>query len=71
MSGVSCVIVVAGTLDCRFDRAFEGLELTPTPATSTLSGQLLDQAQLQGVMRQLFDLGLEIVSVTTSETPPS
>jgi len=33
-----------------------------------LSGMLRDQAQLQGVFRQLFDLGLEVVSFTAPPT---
>jgi hypothetical protein len=32
-----------------------------------LVGTLTDQAHVQGVLHQLFDLGLEVVSFTTSD----
>jgi len=67
MSGVACVIVVSGELDDRFDHAFAGLTTHPADRTTELRGHLVDQSELQGVLRQLFDLGLEIVSVSTSE----
>ena len=58
MGQLACTIVVSGELDQRFGAAFEGLALTAGDGMTELSGSLADQAQLQGVLRQLFDLGL-------------
>jgi len=64
MESLDCVIVVSGELDPRFGAAFEGLVLTAQAGRTELTGPLADQSQLQGVLRQLFDLGLEVVSFT-------
>ena len=56
----------SGELDQRFGAAFEGLALTAGDGMTELTGSLADQAQLQGVLRQLFDLGLVVVSFTTA-----
>jgi len=69
MGSLACTIVVSGELDQRFGAAFEGLSLTAGEGMTQLSGPLADQAQLQGVLRQLFDLGLVVVSFTASPTP--
>jgi hypothetical protein len=66
MGWLACTIVVAGELDQRFDTAIDGLSLTTVDGMTQLSGMLRDQAQLQGVLRQLFDLGLEVVSFTAA-----
>ena len=65
MSGLQCTIVVAGELGRQFDEAFAGLALSHDGGTTLIAGQVTDQAELQGVLRQLFDLGLEIVSIST------
>jgi hypothetical protein len=66
MAPLACTIVVTGVLDPCFDETFEGLSLTEVDGNSHLSGPLIDQAQLQGVLRHLFDLGLEVVSFTSN-----
>jgi hypothetical protein len=60
------VIVVTGELDPRFDGVFGGLSLNSDDGNTQLSGLLADQAQLQGVLRQLYDLGLEVVSFNST-----
>ena len=43
-----------------------GLQITHTSDGNTvLSGPLRDQAELQGILSRLADLGLELISVTT------
>ncbi len=68
---VSCTIVLAGELDERFSGAMEGMTLTACDGRTTLVGELTDQAQVQGVLRQLYDLGLEVVAFTTVPTDPA
>ena len=42
------------------------LQITHTSDGNTLlSGSLRDQAELQGILSRLADLGLELISVTT------
>jgi hypothetical protein len=65
VSGLNCTILVSGELGERFDGVFADLALHHENGDTRLSGALRDQAELQGVLGQLFDLGLEIVSVST------
>jgi len=65
VSGLTCTIVVSGELGEQFDGAFGGLALSRADGTTRISGPVADQAELQGVVHQLFDLGLEIVSIST------
>jgi hypothetical protein len=62
MAPLTCTILVTGELDQRFGVAFEGMSLTAADGMTQLTGPLADQAELQGVLRQLFDLGLNVVS---------
>ena len=68
---ILCTIVVAGELDSRFGDAVEGMTLTAADGRSELVGTLTDQAQVQGVLHQLFDLGLEVVSFSTTTGEPA
>ena len=65
VSGLSCTIVVSGELGEKFDGVFADLVLSHEAGTTRLTGSLTDQAELQGVLGQLFDLGLEVVSFST------
>jgi hypothetical protein len=63
--GLSVTIVLSGELGERFDGAFADLALTHESGTTRLCGEVTDQAELQGVLSQIFDLGLEILSIST------
>lgn len=65
VSGLTCTIVVAGELGQQFDQVFAHLALRHEAGTTLISGTLTDQAELQGVLHQVFDLGLEVLSVST------
>jgi len=62
---ISCRIVLAEELGERFDRLFGGLALTHDHGRTELTGQVTDQAALNGVLKQVMDLGLEIISIST------
>jgi hypothetical protein len=62
---ICCTIVVAEELGERFDGVFGGLELSSNSGRTELTGHVIDQAALNGVLRQLMDLGLDIVSIDT------
>ncbi|MBS1674263.1 MAG: hypothetical protein JSS74_09890 [Actinobacteria bacterium] len=56
---------VSGRLDPHWAAHFEGLTLTPdSDGTTSLRGQIADQAALHGVLQRLRDAGLSIVGIT-------
>jgi hypothetical protein len=55
---------VTGHLDGHWAAALEGLELEHhSDGTSTLTGQLADQAELHGILARLRDIGAALISV--------
>ncbi|MCC6604526.1 MAG: hypothetical protein IT327_15055 [Anaerolineae bacterium] len=57
-------ICVQGHLDARWLHRFEGLTLSLTPSGQTiLTGPVVDQAALYGLLNQLRDLGLDLISL--------
>ncbi len=62
-------IRVKGYLDSRWADWFDGLSLThENEGTTTLYGQVVDQAALHGLLRKVRDLGLPLISVTHAPT---
>lgn len=60
-------IRVRGQMDRNWSDWFGGLTIAHTPCGETvLAGPIRDQAELRGVLFQLADLGLELISVDTS-----
>ena len=58
-------IRVKGHLDPRWSEWFEGLTVTLVEGGETiLSGPIVDQAALHGVLNKIRDLGLPLLSVT-------
>jgi len=61
-------IRIKGHLDNRWAERFEGLSFThASDGTTTLSGPVVDQAALYGLLRKVRDLGLPLVSVLQVE----
>jgi hypothetical protein len=61
-------IRIKGHLDHRWADWFEGLTITlENNGVTMLTGPLLDQAALPGLMRKLRDAGLSLVSITQVE----
>jgi hypothetical protein len=58
-----CRIVVRGELGKRFATQFEGMTLESGEGVSILIGSVVDQAEVFGLLEQVQDLGLELVSV--------
>jgi hypothetical protein len=56
-------IVVAGELSRRFAPVFEGMTLRCTGGQTAISGIVVDQPQLHGLLDRVGELGLELVSV--------
>ena len=69
-------IEVQGCLDDRRSDWFDGMAVAPQvsaeSATITrLTGAVVDQAALHGLLRKLYDLGLPLLSVTCTDYHPS
>ena len=58
-------LTLEGELSDRSATAFEGLTLTRDRGTTVLRGMVRDQAELQGVLQRVMDLGLTLVSATS------
>jgi hypothetical protein len=64
-------IVVRGELSQRFLLAFEGMTLASGEGQTAITGPVVDQAHLHGLLNRVADLGLELVSVNPSHEPSS
>jgi hypothetical protein len=60
-------IRIAGHLGSSLSQTFEGLSARHANGDTILSGNLVDQAALYGILMKLRDLGLELVSVNRVE----
>jgi hypothetical protein len=60
-------VVVDGELSDSIGLAFEGMSLSREDGRTVLVGAMRDQAQLQGVLRRISDLGLTLLSVSALE----
>ncbi len=68
---MECRIRVRGHLDPAWGDRLAGLRVAHEGGgVSLLVGPLPDQAALHGVLLRLFDLGLPLVSLDTTEVPP-
>jgi hypothetical protein len=58
-------IVVAGALSRRFAQAFDGMTVWCAGGQTAITGMVVDQSHLQGLLARVGELGLELVSVNT------
>jgi hypothetical protein len=64
-------IRIEGCLEPEWTEWFAGLTLSHSARDTTLiSGEVVDQAALYGLIGKLRDLGVRLVSITFEETPP-
>ena len=60
-------IKVQGRLDDRWAKWFSGMAISSQDdrdgATSTLTGRIVDQAALRGVLERIWDLNLTLISL--------
>src|SRR5215216_2285655 len=56
-------IVVAGELSCRFAPAFDGMTVQCNAGQTEITGMVVDQSHLHGLLNRVGELGLDLVSV--------
>jgi hypothetical protein len=57
-------IKVQGVLDERWSDWFDGMAITPEGGVTTMTGPVVDQAALHGILSKIRDLNLRLISVT-------
>jgi hypothetical protein len=60
-------IRLQGRLDARWSARFDGMTLTTGDGNTLLAGRVVDQAALHGLLHQLRDIGLPLLSVSQGE----
>lgn len=60
-------LVVDGELSDAAAPAFEGLRLERRDGTTALVGRVRDQAELQGFLTRISDLGLTLLSAKSTD----
>lgn len=62
-------IRVRGNLDPKWAAWFDGFQIQPQPGDETwLTGTIVDQAALHGLLAKIRDLGLSLLSVNQIES---
>jgi hypothetical protein len=64
-------IRIAGQLGSRWEDWFEGLAITLDGSDTLITGPVVDQAALHGLLKKVRDLGMPLVSVGPVEPGPS
>ena len=64
--------IVQGYLDENRSDRFDGMDIEPQVdadgrSVTKLTGMVVDQAALQGLLRKLYDLGLSLLSIKRNE----
>ena len=63
-------IVVRSELGARFATAFEGMEVRIGEGRTIITGEVVDQSHLHGILDRINALGLELVSVQPVSDEP-
>ncbi len=61
-------IKVQGKLDAKWSDWFNGLTVTLESDITTLTGAVVDQAALRGILDKIWDLNLTLISINRIET---
>ena len=69
--GMAYQIRITGQLDAQWTDWFEGLTITLDGGDTLITGPVVDQAALQGLLKRVRDLGMPLVSVNPVEPGPA
>ena len=70
MAGRNYRLIVAGELSDEFEPGFRGMTLTRADGNTGLTGTVRGQAELQGHLRRVSDLGLTLLEAKAIDTRP-
>ena len=70
MADRTYVIIVDGELSDHLAPAFHGMTLTRAGGSTELTGNVRDQAELQGLLRRVSDFGLTLLEAKAIDEPP-
>lgn len=68
MSAQRYRLVVDGELGPRYGSAFEGMTISAHHGITEITGPIIDQSHLQGLIERIAGLGLMLRSVTRFDT---
>ncbi|MFI5099655.1 MAG: hypothetical protein ACHQE5_03945 [Actinomycetes bacterium] len=63
-------LVLGGELGDRFGTLFLGMRISREDGNTVLTGPVVDQAYLAGIIERTQELGLELISVVPVEPTP-
>ncbi len=63
-------LVLCGELGEPFGFLFEGMQLDRVAGTTVLTGRVIDQAYLHGLIQGTQELGLELISIGSADEGP-
>ncbi len=63
-------LVLRGELGEPFAFLFQGMQLDRVAGTTVLTGRVIDQAHLHGLIQRTQELGLELISIGSAEEGP-
>jgi hypothetical protein len=64
-------LVLRGEIGDHYALLFDGMRLERVAGTTVLTGPIVDQAHLHGVITRIQELGIELVSVNPVNEPRS
>ena len=67
--GATYRLVLRGELGDDFEFLFDGMHIARDDGITVLTGPVTDQAHLAGIIDRIQELGLELVSVASTEQP--
>jgi hypothetical protein len=62
-------IKVQGHLDKEWEASFEGFIISYEGDTTILSGNIKDEAHMHGILNQIRDLNINLISINPDEKP--
>ena len=63
-------LVLRGELGEPFGFLFEGMQMDRVAGTTVLTGRVIDQAHLHGLIQRTQELGLELISIGPADEGP-
>jgi hypothetical protein len=63
-------ITIDGEIGPRYAAAFGGMQIRAAHGETEITGPIVDQSQLHGLLGRIADLGLTLISVAPLNTSP-